>query len=450
VYLLYSAVSVLFVLLVSPYFLYQAVRYKKYVGSLRQRLGYLPVSFNLDGEDSIWIHAVSVGEALTARALIEQLRERYPRLRIFLSTTTMTGQQVARTHVRGVDAVFFFPFDLGFIVRRTLRIVRPKLFVVMETEIWPNLLRECRKRGVKTVLVNGRISVRSYPRYRLARALFRRVLGDLDRVCMQSDESARRLVEIGIDPGKVTVTGSLKFDSLELPLPGEGATAARGPYRVLRYFRVPEERPVIIAASTLKGEEEPVLRAFARIKRELPNALLIIAPRKPERFSEAEALAIDAGFTVVKRTELPVDSEPRTDVVILDTIGELAKLYQIATAVFVGGSLVDAGGHNILEPAAYGKPIVVGPHMSNFAEIMQAFLENGAAEQVPDAAGLEAALLGLLNDPVRRARLGAAARALVEANRGARTRTMAVVAELLPAREGHSGPGVVRPFRRVH
>lgn len=450
-YLLYSFVSILFVLVVSPYFLYQAIRYKKYIGSLRQRLGYLPVSFNLDADESIWIHAVSVGEALTARAIVDQLREQYPRLRVYLSTTTMTGQQVAKTHVRGVDGVFFFPFDLGFIVRRTLRIVRPRLFVMMETEIWPNLLRECRRTGVKTLLVNGRISARSFPRYRLARPFFRRVLADLDRACMQSDESARRLVDIGIDPARVTVTGSLKFDSLDLPARGEPESIARGRYRVLRYFRVPDSRPVLIAASTLKGEEEPVLQAFGRIKREMPQALLVIAPRKPERFPEAEALAIDAGFTVARRTELPVDGEPRTDVVILDTIGELAQLYRIATVVFVGGSLVDAGGHNILEPAVHGKPIVIGPHMSNFAEITQTFLENAAAEQVGDAAGLEAALLGLLSDPVRRARLGAAARALVEANRGARTRTLAAVAELLPpSGSGLAGRGVVRPFRRVH
>ena len=447
-YFLYSTVSILFVLVVSPYFLYQAIRYRKYVGSLRQRLGYLPVSFNLDAEPSIWIHAVSVGEALTARALIGELRDRHPRLRIFLSTTTMTGQQVARTHVRGVDDVFFFPFDLRFIVRRTLRIVRPELFIMMETEIWPNLLRECRRKGVRTMLVNGRISSRSYPRYKLARPFFRRVLRDLDRACMQSDESARRLTDIGIDPSKVTVTGSLKFDSLDLPGHGESASIARGRYRVLRYFRVPDDRPVLIAASTLKGEEEPVLRAFRRIKHELPSALLVIAPRKPERFAEAEALAIDAAFTVARRTDLPVDADPRVDVVILNTIGELAQLYQIATAVFVGGSLVDAGGHNILEPAVYGKPIVVGPHMTNFAEITRAFLENGAAEQVPDAAALEEALLALLSDPVRRARLGAAARALVEANRGARTRTLGVVDELLP--RSQPGQAVVRPFRRVH
>src|SRR3979409_2598203 len=168
-YLAYSVLTLLVFVVVSPYFVYQAIRYKKYIGSLRQRLGYLPISFNVDGEASIWIHAVSVGEALTARALAADLKSRYPRLRLFLSTTTMAGQPGARRSLSNVDAVFYFPFDWTFIVRRTLRLVRPRVFVMMETEIWPNLLRECRKQGVKTVLINGRISSRSYPRYRLPR-----------------------------------------------------------------------------------------------------------------------------------------------------------------------------------------------------------------------------------------------------------------------------------------
>src|SRR4249920_1525532 len=175
-YLVYSLLTLLVFVVVSPYFVYQAIRYKKYIGSLRERLGYLPISFNLDGDESIWIHAVSVGEVLTARALLPQLRERYPRLRIFLSTTTMTGQQIARTNLPYVDEVFYFPFDLGFTVNRTLRLVKPRLFILMETEIWPNLLRACHRDGVRTVLVNGRFSARSYPRYRLARPFFRRVL----------------------------------------------------------------------------------------------------------------------------------------------------------------------------------------------------------------------------------------------------------------------------------
>ena len=442
-YLLYSVLIVTFFLIMSPYLAWQALRYRKYIGSLGQRLGYLPITFNLDGEESIWIHAVSVGEVLTARALLPQLRERYPRLRLFLSTTTMTGQQIARNSLQYVDGVFYFPFDLGFVVNRTLRLVKPRMFIMMETEIWPNLLRACKRTGVRTVLVNGRISSRSYPRYRLARAFFRRVLTNVDRFCMQSDESARRIIEMGADPDKVDVTGSLKFDSLDIP----GTTAPdRGRNRVLRYFRISPGRPVLIAASTLKGEEEPVFEAFQRIRARLPEALLIIAPRKPERFDEVEQIARRRGWNVVRRLDLPVDAEPRQDVVVLNTIGELAQLFQVATAVFVGGSLVDQGGHNILEPAVFGKAIVFGPYMQNFAEIARTFVENDAAVQIRSGRELEQVLLGLLTDPVRRARLGAAARALVEANRGARGKTMTAIARVLPPQDS----GNVRPFRVVH
>jgi len=441
-YGLYSVLIVAFFAVTSPFLIYQAVRYRKYIGSFTQRLGYLPISFNLDDKESIWIHAVSVGEVLTARALLPALRERYPNLRLFLSTTTMTGQQIARNNLQYVDEVFYFPFDLGFIVNRTLQLVRPRLFIMMETEIWPNQLRACHRAGVKTMLVNGRISSRSYPRYRLARPFFRRVLRHVDRFCMQSEESARRVVDIGAERDRVTVTGSLKFDSLEIP----GSSPDRGHNRVLRYFRMSPDRPVVIAASTLKGEEEAVLEAFQRIRATMTSALLIIAPRKPQRFEDAERLARRAGWNVARRSELRVDAEPRSDVVVLDTIGELAQLYQVATVVFVGGSLVDSGGHNILEPAVFGKPIVFGPYMQNFAEIAQTFLENGAAIQVRTGRELEPALVELLGDPVRRARLGAAARALVEANRGARVKTLAAIAQLLPPDDPAS---VVRPFRRV-
>jgi 3-deoxy-D-manno-octulosonic-acid transferase len=386
---------------------------------------------------------------LTARALAADLKVRYPRLRLFLSTTTIAGQQVARRSLSNVEAVFYFPFDWTFIVRRTLDLVRPRLFIMMETEIWPNLLRECRRRGVKTVMINGRISSRSYPRYKMVRPFFRRVLGDVDRFCVQSEESARRLVDLGADAAHVTVTGSLKFDSLEIPAP---ATHGKPRERVLRFFRLSPNRTVLVAGSTMRGEESAVLGAFAKIKSAMPNALLVLAPRHPERFTEVERLARDAGFVTARRSELPIDAEPRADVVVLDTLGELAQLYLVGTAVFVGGSLEDYGGHNILEPAIFGKPIVFGPHMQNFKEIADAFLSNDAAIQVQTERELNAALLALVTDPVRRARLGAAARALVEANRGAKARTLQVIAELLPyGDDGHGqGRSVVRPFRLVH
>jgi 3-deoxy-D-manno-octulosonic-acid transferase len=449
-YFAYSLLTLVVFVVVSPYFLYQAIRYNKYIGSLRQRLGFLPITFNIDAEESIWIHAVSVGEALTARALAADLKARYPGLRLFVSTTTIAGQQVARRSLSDVDAVFYFPFDWTFIVRRILNLVRPRLFVMMETEIWPNLLRECRRRGVKTAVINGRISLRSYPRYRLIRPFFRRVLADVDRFCMQSEESARRLIDLGADPARVTMTGSLKFDSLEVPAPsGTGVAHGKPRDRLLRFFRVSPTRTVIVAGSTMRGEEAAVLTAFRRVKDTKSHVLAILAPRHPDRFGEVERLARDAGFVTTRRSELPIDAEPRADVVVLDSLGELAQLYQVATVVFVGGSLADHGGHNILEPAVYGKPVIFGPHMQNFKEIAEAFLSNGAAIQVRSEQELDDTILALVRDPVQRARLGAAARALVEANRGAKGKTLAVIGELLPAGSGGAG-GVVRPFRRVH
>jgi 3-deoxy-D-manno-octulosonic-acid transferase len=444
VYFLYSLLTLAAAVALAPYFLYQALRHDKYVGSLGQRLGYLPVSFNLDNDKSIWVHAVSVGEVMSARPLISELRRRYPALRLFLSTTTRTGQAIARRSVNDVDGVFYFPFDWSFAIRRTLKLVNPRLFITVETEIWPNLLRECGRRGIRTVMVNGRVSARSYRRYRLIRPFIRRVLADVDRFCVQGDETSQRLLALGADPARVVVTGSLKFDSLDPALmPG------RGRERVLRFFRVPSSRPVLVAGSTTRGEEAMVIRAFNRFRSTSAgsNALLVLAARHPERFDEVERLCRHEGLATVRRSELAIDAEPRADAVILDTIGELAQLYQVATAVFVGGSLVPAGGHNILEPAIHAKPIVVGPYMHNFREIIEAFLANGAAIQVQGERGLEEAVLGLMGDPVRRARLGAAARALVDANRGATDRTLAVINDLLPRQERRA---VVRPFRVVH
>jgi 3-deoxy-D-manno-octulosonic-acid transferase len=442
VYPLYSFAMLVAAIGLSPYFAYQALRHNKYAGSVKERLGYLPVSFNLDEDESIWVHAVSVGEVLAVRPILAALRDRYPRLRLFLSTTTLTGQRIAKRRITDVDGVFYFPFDWVSSVRRTLQIVRPKLFVMVESEIWPNLLRECRRRGVRTLIVNGRISARSFARYRLARPFFRRVLADVDRFCVQGEESSRRLVALGADPARITITGSLKFDALE------AARSGRGRERVLRFFRVPKSRPVLIAGSTMKGEEASVIRAFNRLRATTAgaNALLVLAARHPERFGEVERLCRQEGLSTVRRTELPIDAEPKVDAVILDTMGELAPLYQIATAVFVGGSLVPAGGHNILEPAVHGRPIVFGPHMQNFTEIAGAFLAGRAAIQVRSARELEETMVSLMSDPVRRARLGAAARALVDANRGAKDKTLVVVGELLPP----DRRAVVRPFRVVH
>jgi 3-deoxy-D-manno-octulosonic-acid transferase len=304
------------------------------------------------------------------------------------------------------------------------------LFVMLETEIWPNLLRVCRERGVKTVVINGRISARSYPRYRLVRPLFRRVLALVDRFCVQGEETAARLIDLGAPADRITITGSLKFDSLHAA--GGAAPFGRGAERVLRFLRVSAGRPVIVAGSTMPGESEIVLKCFERIRTLARHPLLVIAPRKPEHFDEVEQAARQAGFRTVRRSALTIDEEPKADVVILDTIGELAHVYMAATVVFVGGSLVDVGGHNILEPAIHGKAIVFGPHMQNFAEIARSFLEHHAAIQVHSARELEDALLDLISNHDTRERLGQAAQALVEANRGAKGRSLDAIALLLP------------------
>ncbi len=446
-YFLYSVLVVAGFVLVSPWFLYQAIRYRKYIESLWQRMGYLPVSFNMDGEPSIWIHAVSVGEVLTARPLARDLRARYPRLRLFLSTTTMTGHAIARRHMQDIDGLFYFPFDLGIFVRRTLELVRPRVFVMVETEIWPNLLRECRRRGVKTAIVNGRLSERSYPRYRLVRGFMRQVLDDIDGFCVQSEESARRFIDLGANPGRVTVTGSLKFDSLDVePTP---SIQSRARDRVLRYFRIAPSRPVVVAGSTMKGEDAAVLRAFRRVRSAVPATMLILAPRHLERAADVEQQCRQEGFKTVRRSDLAIDAEPRADIVLLDSIGELATIYQLATVAFVGGSLVPTGGHNLLEPAVFGKPIVFGPHMENFAEIADAFLAHAAAVQVRSDRELDEVLTALMTEPIRRARLGAAARALVEANRGAKDKSVEVLSALLPRDHTTTFPANVRPFRPI-
>ena len=440
-YFLYSLVIICYAVLRAPRLLYDAVRHGKYFGTLGERWGRLPAAINPRGVPSIWIHAVSVGEVLATGVLIQALRDRYPDHPLWLSTTTQTGRTAA-TGLDGVDGLFYFPFDLSPVVARVLDRVRPQLFVMVDTELWPNLLRHCTRRGVKTVLVNGRISDRSYPRYRLVRPFFRHVLAGVDRCCAQNEESGRRLIDLGAPPTRVTVTGNLKFDTLTVP-------DARAPWvrdGVLRAFRIAEGRTVVMAASTHPGEETPVFEAFAKIRRADQTALLVVAPRHPERCGDVTALAVRQGLETVRLSELPVDGDPRAAVVALDTVGELATLFQIATVVFLGGSLVSAGGHNILEPAAWGKPVIFGPHMENFAEIAELFLRNRAACQIRSAGALEPALSTLLGDPVQRAALGAAARALVEANRGATDRSLTVMAALLPV-AGGAPAGVVTPFR---
>ena len=438
-YSVYTALLVLYALFRLPPMVYAAWRRGKRTGDVGQRLGRLPASVNPEGQPAIWIHAVSVGETLAAQPLARAFRRACPSHRLILSTTTATGQAVAQRFAESgdVDAVIYAPFDLPGAVARALDRIAPALLVLVDTELWPTLLRACRRRGVRTLVVNGRISDRSYGRYRRVRGFMRRVLTDVDRICAQTDDWRSRFIDIGADPERVTVTGNLKFDAAGAPSSRSGAPASRGDTPggagdpLLATFAFARNRPVVMAASTLAGEEEPVLRAFAAIRDRSPEALLIVAPRHPERFDEARTEAERAGFAVALRSTLAPGVAPGATVIVLDTIGELPRLFPLASVVFVGGSLVPAGGHNVLEPAAAGRAIVVGPHMENFPQVARQLLAAGGLLQARDAAELASMLTELVRDDARREALGAAARQVVEANRGATDRTLAVAAELL-------------------
>jgi 3-deoxy-D-manno-octulosonic-acid transferase len=434
-YFLYSLLTAAGMLLLSPYFAVQGLRKGKYWAGLRQRLGYLPREArgpSVGAPGAVWIHAVSVGEALAALPLARRLKERFPGRRLVISTTTATGQRVARERMDFADAIFYFPLDWAGPVRRVFRVIRPGIVVILETEIWPNFLRVARGQGVPVVFVNGRISERSFRRYRWVDGFLARVLADAEVFLMQSEEDARRLRALGAPGGRVGVMGNLKYD---LAPPASSPLAEWLAAELERQKR----RPLVIAGSVVAGEEEAVLGAFATIRGKWPRALLVLAPRKPERFEAAACVGAERGFSVVRRSVLRFDSPPGElgDVLLLDSIGELAAMYRLADAVFVGGSLVPAGGHNILEPACFGRPPVFGPSMHNFRDAAAQLLSAGAAVEVASGEELSRAWCRLLEDQTRREQMGRAARELVEQNRGATERALERIASIL---ESHGDP----------
>ena len=381
----------------------------------------------------IWIHAVSVGEVLAAKPLVEGLKQRFPERAVFVSTTTETGQRLARERLQSADAIFYFPLDWIVPVRRALRAMQPALVIVMETEIWPNFLREARHRNVPVVFANARISEGSFARYNrwkfLVGEFFARVLQDGERFLAQTPEDAARLTEMGAPEGSVEVTGNLKYD---------GEQPNIGPFGVWLedQIRRQERWPVVIAGSVVAEEEQAVLAAYDIVQRQWRHALLILAPRKPDRFEAAAAIAAADGWNAVRRSGIDFDAplDENADVIVLDTIGELAGLYLLADAAFVGGSLVPAGGHNILEPAWFAKPPVFGPSMENFRDMAAQFLSAQAAVQVSSGPQLGAVWVQLIQNNTLRERMGKAALRLSERNRGATARSLDRIAEVLDGR----------------
>jgi 3-deoxy-D-manno-octulosonic-acid transferase len=422
--IIYNAVLALGFILALPWFLWKGRATGKYFRTFRERMGRLPVYLNLDGDRSIWIHAVSVGEVLATRPLIPALKQRYPNHKVYLSTTTMTGHEVAQKSTRGVEGFFYTPFDFPGPVKKVLATLNPSLLVIMETEIWPNLIHQAHRRGTRIAIVNGRISPKSFAGYRRIRGFLRGVLAEVDVFLMQGEAHAERIRELGAPPERVRVTGNLKFDAVE---------AERTPERLARIIagEFGRHRPLWVAGSTVAGEEELVLRAYRYVCERVPHAGLVLAPRHPERFAEVAALVESSGFRCVRRTTLDPGAWRDEDVVLLDTLGELAQVYSLATVVFVGGSLVPSGGHNILEPAVAGKPVIVGPYMQNFQEIAEKFRAEGAMVQVASADELAREVTSLLTDEVRRRTLGERAKSLVDRNRGALRNTIDGLAGLV-------------------
>ncbi|HEX8723682.1 MAG TPA: 3-deoxy-D-manno-octulosonic acid transferase [Pyrinomonadaceae bacterium] len=437
-YFLYSILLGIGVLALLPRFLLDATRHGKYAAGLGERAGRLP-RFDAGGRGVVWLHCVSVGEAQAARPLARALLEAYPRRALVVSTTTLTGQRVAREVFKGqAERVFYFPFDWAWSVRRALGAVDPSAVLVMETELWPRFFRECGRRGVPVALVNGRVSEKSFRRYRLVRPVIRRVLADLSLAAAQSEADAERLVALGLPPGRVRVSGNVKFDIEEpgrLPLADE----------LRRRFGLGGGRPLVVAASTHAPEERVALEAFGLLADAARRPRLLIAPRHPERFAEVAALIEASGLAWARRSDGPRASDAACDVILLDSIGELRAVYTLAEAVFVGGSIAPVGGHNVLEPALAARAVVTGAHTSNFKSIVAALLEQGALVQLPDggepeaARSLAGALRGLLEDDALRRRTGERARAVLEQNRGATARTVEMLAPILGRKSAAEG-----------
>jgi 3-deoxy-D-manno-octulosonic-acid transferase len=443
-YALYSLLTAAGMFLLSPYFLFRGLIDGKYLGHVRERLGWrFPQELRVGTgrglhEGTIWIHAVSVGEVLAAYPLAKQLKERYRERRLVVSTTTATGQKLARERMRFADAIFYFPLDWRGPVRRALERVRPGAVIIVETEIWPNFMRECRRTGAPVIFVNGRLSERSFRGFRRAisfsggtlRGFLKRVLSDATLFLMQSEQDASRLLELGADAQRVIVAGNLKYDLGDTPETPLSSWLAEELARNQR-------QPVLVAGSVMANEEVQILRAFAEVERQFPHALLILAPRKPDRFDEAARIIAESHPGLVRRSNITLNgtgskvlSAPGS-VLLLDSVGELASIYRLADAVFVGGSLVPGGGHNILEPAAFSKVPVYGPSMENFREMAGKFLDANAAVQVNTPEELGTAWIGLLKDDMRAMRMGAAARALVDRNRGATARVLALIEQIV-------------------
>jgi tetraacyldisaccharide 4'-kinase len=442
IYFLYRSFQALALPLAALYFLYRTLRGRGYWRSLPQRLGFLPILFKQTGPGAIWLHAVSVGEIIAAIEFLKGLRQKFPRTHIFVSTATLAGHALAREKLTALtDGVFYAPADYVWAVRRVLRTLKPSLVLIVETEIWPNLLREVKRTGAALAIVNARISDRAYPRYRALSWFFRHVLPAAGSVLAQTDIMAQRFIAIGAPAGCVSTAGNFKHDFDPRPAPGDSPVPA-----LLERCRPAH---VWIAASTMPpaspgdvDEDGAVLGAFRSLAERYPRLLLILAPRKPEQFDVAARKLAAAGIPHLRRSNLHDSSTiSLPGILLLDSIGELAGLFSAGNVVFLGGTLADRGGHNILEPALFAKPVIIGPHMENFQAIADEFRRAHACIEIRCASELADAVDGFLGSPAAASELGGRALACAQSQRGAVGRGLVAAGELY---QSHL-PGFIPP-----
>lgn len=409
---------------IAVYILYRIFISRKSRASWRQQLGFVRLSEALRGRDVVWVHAVSVGESVASARVVSELRKLAPQAAVIVSTTTQTGQEMAAKSVKDADQFIYYPFDLLPCVYLALKRMRPVVFASTDTEIWPNFRQVASWMGVRTAIINGTVSDKTLAGARRFPWIYRWVLSKIDRFCVQSHEDASRIVSIGADPARVLVTGNCKADQAESRLSDEEKTQVRS------WTGFPDGVPVFVAGSTNPGEDGPVLDALLIARRAHPGLRLVIAPRQLERRGEVERMAAERGFKVGRRSD-PSTITGAEDVVVLDTFGELAKVYSIADVSFVGGSLIPRGCHSILQPIAEGKPVFHGPYTFKARDLVAQAASAGVGFEVQDGEELGRKIAEMLSDPGRLADIAVRCERMMEQNRGASLRTAQALAELL-------------------
>lgn len=434
-YVIYDIILHLSILALTPYFLIKMLSAGKYRSGIPERFGIIKDGKlkAVSGGRVAWFHAVSVGETKAVLPLVKAFREKNPGTKIVFSTVTKTGHRVAKKEgALLIDTLIYFPLDLSWIARSVVRRLNPCVFIVVEKELWPNLIRHLRGRSIPVVVVNGTLSERSFERYRRFSFLFGKMFRSLSAFCARTGEDAKKALALGAERRRVVVTGNLKFDMEPRPL-----DAAERELLVRSLGIGPEDR-VIVAGSTHSGEEKVLLDAFKRLKGEFKRLKIVLAPRHPERFDEVESIVRASGLPYIRRSRGAKDNGH--DVVILDTIGELGMVYSLATAAFVGGTLVDTGGHNLFEPALYGKPVLYGPYLRDYLYMAEILEKEGASFRVKEG-DLACRLKTLLKDHGLRAEMGRAAARVVESNRGATARTLDVIEAVTAGRTPAAAEG---------